>query len=230
MFVLHGSWMLASATQSAHLALWGELGPGSDARPPRRRLRAPATAPIPTHPSTAGPEQLVAVLAAGGRERDELALAAGEALVLLPSSGYAPLPSPELATPSADGIAAVPLGWWRIPVVTAAPAQAPALLLSLHEGALPPEVLLGSDLRFWTAAARFCCELLARQRVLPALEQRGDRYLACWRPALDEERDAGRLAALARAMPPAGRALTTCCASQSAGRSHAEKTQRPRGW
>ncbi|MBI4492117.1 MAG: DEAD/DEAH box helicase [Chloroflexi bacterium] len=66
---------------------------------------------------------------------------------------------------------------------------------------------MGDDLAFWIAAARFGLELLYRQRFAPALQQEGDRYLARWRPVLDEAADAQRLSTLAEAMPPVCRAL-----------------------
>ncbi|TAK28691.1 MAG: DEAD/DEAH box helicase [Chloroflexota bacterium] len=66
---------------------------------------------------------------------------------------------------------------------------------------------MGEDLAYWIVVARFALELLHRQRFIPTLHKEDLRYLALWRPLLDEETDARRFDALVRSMPPMGRAL-----------------------
>lgn len=201
MLAVHGSWMPASPDHPARLALWGEVGGWRAAARGRKSAGS-----LPRHPCAAPVERLAGMLARPEAASDPVALGLGQAVVRLPSSGEAPLPSPDLPVSRPDTARAT-LAWWSVPVATAAPGDALALLLALNDERLPPEVVLGADLRFWSAAARFACDLLVRQRLLPALERQGGAYRASWRPALDEEHDAARLATLARAMPPACRAL-----------------------
>jgi SNF2 family DNA or RNA helicase len=68
---------------------------------------------------------------------------------------------------------------------------------------LDPEEQMGDDLRYWQAAARFTLELLARERYVPSLTDKGD---AQWQPVFAGN-DRHRFARMARAMPPVCRAL-----------------------
>ena len=72
---------------------------------------------------------------------------------------------------------------------------------------LPPHLVLGDDLAFWSTVARFALELLAAQRYIPAIEQVSPQsFHARWRPVFDRPQDASRLAQLLGSMPPAARA------------------------
>ncbi len=68
---------------------------------------------------------------------------------------------------------------------------------------LDPEERMGDDLRFWQIAARFTLELLARERYVPAIN---DKNVALWQPVLTGN-DRNRFARMARSMPPVCRAL-----------------------
>jgi SNF2 family DNA or RNA helicase len=88
------------------------------------------------------------------------------------------------------------------------PERITALLcMSVGKQTLAPGVVAGRDLAFWAQAMRFAGALVARQQFLPGLEARDGRFRAIWEPALAGE-DRHRLAALARDMPAAGRALS----------------------
>jgi SNF2 family DNA or RNA helicase len=73
---------------------------------------------------------------------------------------------------------------------------------------LIPGVIVGKTLAFWTAVLRCAGALVARQQYLPGAGPgpAGKDYQARWEPVLAGA-DANRLATLAKAMPPAARAL-----------------------
>jgi SNF2 family DNA or RNA helicase len=90
------------------------------------------------------------------------------------------------------------------------PVQIEAISLSpvdsmFHLLTLDPEERMGDDLRFWQVAARFTLELLARERYVPALDEKNS---AIWQPVLTGD-DRGRFVRLARAMPPVCRAFAS---------------------
>ena len=65
------------------------------------------------------------------------------------------------------------------------------------------DAVLGDDLRYWIAAARFALALAYRQRLMPTLRQEDGAYAARWYPLLDEPSDRQRFEGLVAAMPPA---------------------------
>jgi len=72
-----------------------------------------------------------------------------------------------------------------------------------HLLTLDPEEQMGDDLRYWQIAARFTLELLARERYVPAIN---DRNVALWQPVLTGH-DRNRFVRLARAIPPVCRGV-----------------------
>jgi SNF2 family DNA or RNA helicase len=60
----------------------------------------------------------------------------------------------------------------------------------------------GGDLLFWRTAARFCLELMARERIVPVLGQNGDVAVGRWVPLLQAS-DRDRFIELVGAMPSA---------------------------
>ena len=88
------------------------------------------------------------------------------------------------------------------------PVEVHALALSpvdamFHLLTLDPEDRMGDDLRFWQIVARFTLELLARERYVPAID---DKNASVWQPVLTGD-DRNRFVRLARAMPPVCRAM-----------------------
>ena len=53
---------------------------------------------------------------------------------------------------------------------------------------------------------KLALELVARGRLRPVLERRGEEWLARWQPVTDDDADAARVALLVRSMPPLLRA------------------------
>ena len=101
---------------------------------------------------------------------------------------------------------------WRVEGLGLDLLHALDLLVTLPRGAggssrRDSDCVIGSDLRYWGIVAKFLLELLARERFLPGLRDDDDRMRAVWEPILDEDQDRERLEALARAMPPACRAV-----------------------
>lgn len=84
------------------------------------------------------------------------------------------------------------------------------LAASIGKRLVSPGLLIGDDLAYWAAALRYAAELVVRGQFLPGVAQREGGYAARWRPVCD----AARLHALAKAMPPAARALTQKAATQ----------------
>ena len=202
MLALHGSWIPASGARPARFALWGEVSAGG-ARPRARRRLMPAPQP---HPFAASPAQLQAFLASLETPLDAVPETV-HVLAQLPSADGRPLPSPDLApeVAASDDVAA--LVTWAVPALAPGPLHAAEVLLALPEEESSPSLAVGEDLRFWAAAARFALSLLARQRLLPAIQQADGVYLARWHPAFDAPSDAQHWRALVRSMPPACGAL-----------------------
>ena len=206
MLVLHGSWMLPQRGREACFAVWGELVEGMPpwSRRGRRPLEHP---PRPRRHLFAAPvdrlrDALVAVGVPDAAEAESTTL-----LVRLPSAGGLPLPSPELA-PDACPLDELPvLAPWRVEALQLDIAPVIRQFPGLAQEAMPADVLLGDDISYWVAVSRVALELLYRQRVVPTLQRERRRYLARWRPVLDDWDDIERFGALVKAMPAACRAL-----------------------
>jgi SNF2 family DNA or RNA helicase len=121
----------------------------------------------------------------------------GLATLLLPSTRSAPLDSPELVrvAPRPRSRAAPGLLPWSVPVVQVDPGE-------LADPA--DEVRYGASVAYLRAVVEFAADLATRGRVLPTARA-GPVARAAWRPVLTGP-DAMAAHALARAMPPVGRA------------------------
>ncbi len=205
MLALHGTWVLRDSPSSSSFAWWAETTERSSSR------TSPTSGQgAPRHPFAVGPKRLVeATGALCGRSFVD-PVPQSEVVGQLPSAGTRPLQSPGLASvltsPSDQG--PVVLASWRIPVLSYDPGRAVELLLALASVEPSMDVQVADDLRFWTAAARFALDLLARQRLLPGIEQERDASLGRWRALLDDEHDRRRFDLLVAAMPAACRALS----------------------
>ena len=139
-------------------------------------------------------------------------LAAPERLVAwLPTAQRRPLASSPLLETAA---AAKPAGRarlvpWPVSTIPLTPAQAVVLLGSAagHD-TLAPGLVVSRDLAFWAQVLRFAGALALRQRFLPGLIENEEGWRARWTPVLDGA-DAQRRVRLAKAMPGAGRALSS---------------------
>src|SRR5215471_12245920 len=158
MLVLHGFWAFGDG-----LCLWAE---DSELAVP-----GPGATPGPARPHPfAAPAGVLAALHPGKP---------GEAVLLLPSRGAAPLDSPELirAAPRAAGRAKPALLPWTVPVVM---LNGPSALAAFNERA--PGVRYGASMDYLAGLAAYATELVARGRVLPTLDHDGTGAVARWRP------------------------------------------------
>ncbi len=202
MLVLHGSWLLPTQpVESGRFLLWAETS--EEKR--RRRGRKPLILP---HPFAAPLENVQQALAPLAPLPDEPAIT--RFIALLPAAGDLPLPSPRLVHNWDELAEATPTGLRRFKLEGLSLGATAALHLLTALPApdeLPPHLVLGDDLAFWSTVARFALELLAAQRYIPAVEQVGTQsFHARWRPVFDRPQDASRLAQLLGSMPPAARA------------------------
>ena len=99
------------------------------------------------------------------------------------------------------------LGAVKVPTVTLKPADALHWLLAIRRHEVSSDMEIGYDLRFLTDVAVFAVDRVSDQRVVPTLRLDADsRITASWRPWLQDEEGAERLAGLLATMPPAARA------------------------
>jgi SNF2 family DNA or RNA helicase len=62
--------------------------------------------------------------------------------------------------------------------------------------------MIGADIAFWSATAKFGLDLLARQRFLPSVVDLNKDLYAKWTPIFNDPRDAERLSLLCQVIPP----------------------------
>jgi SNF2 family DNA or RNA helicase len=219
MFVLHAHWQpLTQQFGPSKFLFWAET---SDAPQPARQSRRARKAP--PHPFAA-PAPVVGALLRRVVAPSALPIALDAQStvdLVLPTAKAGPLPSPALIHEwDLLGAGDPVLAPWQMPGCAPDLTSAFFTLQSLPEDAdLPPAIRIGEDVRFWQAASYFVLELLAQQKVLPALVQEGEkdaRLVARWRPVTDGPREGPRLAQLAKAMPPICRAQCTAEQSQAA--------------
>jgi len=230
--VLHAAWRLSPAGDpgaSGALLLWAErVGPPA----PRRPGRPPRLAP---HPFACSADDVArAVATAIDPVAAPVAAKPIEATFVLPAFHASPLPSPALvrcaalapssddgaarATPHDDGAAPADPGAtaalraFRVPAIELDALAALDVLSALPPATAatdvgpPPAVVLGDDVRVWSAAALATLGWLAEGRAVPGLAgpDDGGGAHAVWQPLLDRAADRQRLARLADALPAAG--------------------------
>ena len=198
MTALHAVW-----SKPGHLLLWGEASAlAANLRPVRRK----ASSGWQQHPFGLIPADLSPVLK---RCSVSVRTLPGAKLLLLPSDGRGPVPSPELVIEAErPGVTEQSLRPWAVSGLVARDTAGLDLLLGLPTDA-PPGIVFGASLRFWIVAARFARELVGRQCFVPALlaDEVPERRLlrGVWEAQIGDA-DRERLQMLARAMPPVCRA------------------------
>lgn len=204
MLILHASALPAGPSgNAAGLCLWAETTEDT----PRRRRSTRGGAP---HPFSAAASSIIGALSALEYLPDLGELAKVENVALrLPSTAQAPLPSPDLARiRMSDALKPTQLTDWRVETCAFAPPAALTFFAALPYQVESPAFMLSDDARYWSLAAKFALELLARQRFLPALGREGGHYQAQWIPSLDDARDQQRFGLLVKALPPIARAAS----------------------
>jgi len=198
MLVLH------AAFNKGCLHLWGESTPREE-EPVTTKQTTAETYPYRTEISV-----LRDGLTQAGLPLQTNAQAAGEQTIWLPTQGGVPLPSSPLVAGPPKSRKPPTLAPWKLPTLALTAAHAVNLLAAVRDRpVLAPGVVVGEELRYWSEALRLAGALVYRQHVLPDLiEQQRSTYRACWTPVFLGE-DGVRLERVARAMPPAARAIGT---------------------
>ncbi|MGP1272320.1 MAG: DEAD/DEAH box helicase [Phycisphaerales bacterium] len=203
MIVLHAAW------SQGGLHLWAEgagLSASVDAAAADHETALDADASSIEHPAAVSGEHLAESLRWLGIELPPATLD-----VRLPADGRSVLPSPRVAHLAGVALADRPasrLVTARVPSVRVDPLRTPEVLDRLDGGAVPDDLIVGSEIVYLAQVARFAVKLLAQQRFVPSLRQTAAGELtAVWHPWLADEQTADEVAMLAAAMPPAVRAV-----------------------
>ena len=201
MIALHALW-----SRDADVCVWGEQSPLPGRARPRPR-RPPATPGPSRHPFACRSALIVDALERLGAS--PAARATASRLVLrLPSTDLGPQASPHLLRVVEEDRTAdegPKLASWEVEVIRLTPADATELMLGLASQA-PAGIAVGDSLRYLAEVCKLALELLARGRLRPVLERRGERWLGAWRPVTDQADDDARVQLLVRLMPPLLRA------------------------
>ncbi|MBI3684588.1 MAG: DEAD/DEAH box helicase [Acidobacteria bacterium] len=155
-----------------------------------------------------GRKALLSAIAGLGARFKYPARAVRKAVAWLPAREGRPVPSSALLDHEPVPDHECYLAPWVVTVLPLDPLQTMDLVSAcLGKRMVAPGILIGDDLSYWTAALRFAAGLVMRGQFLPALAVENGGYRARWNPVFAGT-DAARLHALAKAMPPAARALT----------------------
>ncbi len=126
-----------------------------------------------------------------------------------PTIGGNPVPSSPLVAEISDSKAEPALAPCTVHAYPLEAEEAIVLLCTcMEKKVLAPGIISGNDLLWWADALKFAGSLVAGQKYLPGVRGGGGEgeYRAFWEPVFSGE-DAGKLAKLAKQMPPAARAL-----------------------
>jgi SNF2 family DNA or RNA helicase len=194
--------ILHAGLEGDQLVLWGEVPADGAARPARKAKGEPEVSPF-----DAGAAHLAATLA-GVLPGQAIPGGGGEPpLLWAPTVKGLPVPSSGLVGELPPPGTQAELWPW---VVTAlrlpTPLAIDLLCACIGKETLGTGILVGNTLAFWAKALRFAGALVAREQLLPGVRQAGSAWRACWQPVVTGP-EGVRLGRLARAMPPACRAL-----------------------
>jgi SNF2 family DNA or RNA helicase len=196
--------ILHAALSGGRLLFWGETPATAAAKPRSRRAKVPSAQSLPFG---AGPQALIEMMVQVGLDVAAASLKPAPATLWLPTVDGQPGASSPLIAPSPDSSELAVLAPWTVTTLSISVDQALELLgRGLDQPVIVPGVLVGSTLAYWAAAARFAGALVAQQQFVPDVEHADDTLRAIWRPALTAA-DHQRFSSLARAMPPACRAV-----------------------
>lgn len=194
--VLHGTWVFGD-NNGCRFLLWGESELKNSKPGYSQKRRSKKIHKIPAHPFCASENRIMDVL----RSADlSLNLCSPEELIaILPTSKNIPEASSMPFEKKGKK-----LSKWRVPCI-GFPAHQALIWLAL----LPANgsKSIGNDISFWSLAAKFGIELIARQRFIPSVKRSGDRLYGIWYPVFNHADDNKRIALLTEAMPPVCGAL-----------------------
>jgi SNF2 family DNA or RNA helicase len=184
---------------------WGE-SPAEKKISVVRRGRKPKNPVVKPYPYDSGLDNLSSALelfpvVTGRRETEKIN-------VWMPTIGGSPVPSSPLVDEIPTSKAELTLAPWNVHASLLEAEEAMVLLCAcMGKKVLAPGIIPGNDLLWWAEALKFAGSLVAGQKYLPGVRFEEGKYRAFWEPVFAGE-DAGKLAEIAKQMPPAARALT----------------------
>ncbi len=203
MVILHGSWV-NNITGKGCFHLWAESSGKASGRE-----KISARAGTDTHPFALSASEMKSLLKAmdfaglyGVRMK--------QMDILLPTANNIPRVSSRLV--SADyyeGEGDVKLSKWKIACARMPAFECFIWFLRHPEDAdkTNPEVVFSKDLLYWVRASKFILELVARERFVPSIVERGNKVFGVWKPVLTDESDLERFNVLVESMPPVCRSI-----------------------
>ncbi|MDQ1254127.1 MAG: hypothetical protein QG646_3347 [Euryarchaeota archaeon] len=185
--------------------IWGE-SPAENGKKEVRRGRKPKKPAVKPYPYDSSFENLSSAL--------ELMLGSIDQKktekinVWMPTKDGNPVPSSPLIAETPGSEAEFTLAPWTVLACHLKAEETMILLCNcMGKRVLAPGIITGNDLLWWAETLKFAGSLVAGQKYLPGVRAEEGKYRAFWEPVFAGE-DAGELAKLAKAMPPAARALT----------------------
>ena len=206
MIILHAGWL------KQQLLLWGEA-PAEATRPApktttRQRIGKAVSKRTAPYPYEADRDSLVAALAALFSDFKINPEDTTTTNIWLPTMAGAPMASSPLIAEPPLAKTLPELTKWAVTTLPLRTAEVMDLLcLCVDQTTLAPGIIVSSDLAYWATALRFAGALLARQQMLPSVQETVGAWHACWEPVIAGA-ELSRLTKLAQAMPHVGRALT----------------------
>ena len=175
--------------------IWGERTPAASDTVSRSTAKG-----VARHPFAATRDELLAALHGVPTTKTPSSLT-----VWLPTVAGKPVPSSPLLGDLPDGTPE--LKPWHAPVSVPEAGSVLDFLAGIGDRpTLGPGIGVGVTLRYGSAALRFAAALVAREQFLPDVVRRGREWFARWTPTIAGA-DATRFDRLAKAMPPACRAI-----------------------
>jgi len=209
---LHGTWIKQESGGAGCFLIWGEQRFPEVLKKPRGRQPK-----IPRHPYAASPEDMREMLRSLSESlmlNDfEPDISDGEVVLMLPVIGKTPIPSRQtvIEIKGKPGMTEC-----RIAAIFMPTMDALELLSAIPLNTYDLPCRLGTDIHFWSAAAKFALHLVMQHRFIPMLREGAeDGFIAYWESVLDDPSDAEKLEKLVRAMPDACRSVksATCIKS-----------------
>ncbi|PKP59547.1 MAG: ATP-dependent helicase [Candidatus Altiarchaeales archaeon HGW-Altiarchaeales-2] len=173
--ILHGVWQ----TENKKFFIWGEtFKPVEKSKIKNQKI----------HPFASGTNEILNFLMSFFNFKK--VCSERSLLLYLPTSKNLPLLSTSLSSPSDE----IHLAQWNVPGIEISAGDALFLLSQISTN----EKCMGNDISFWSTSAKFCLELIARQRFIPFVAR---NKTAKWRMIFNYTDDAKRYKILINSIP-----------------------------
>ncbi len=216
MFILHGTWFSSKDIISGKFGFWGEKA-SFQQKGTKANTKHDVDKTRPEHPFQVNTKEILSFLQTvplSFQENEQLKMKTilfhQHPLIRwrtlnMPTSNMIPLSSQDfIGEDTSRSLCEKKLLPWKVCHIelTAADAFLWLALLPEKQTDYLQGNIIGDDLRFWSATAKFGLDLLARQRFLPSVVDQKNSLHARWIPVFNDSRDADRIALLATSMPP----------------------------